>query len=78
MPTHVIKTFSPPLCSSSGDFVSILNMIWKKLLRCRRNSILREKKQQNLRNKTESPPAVPTRADSSSKHNEYNKQEKIA
>lgn len=40
MPTHVIKTFSPPMCSSSGVFVSILNMIWKKLLRCRRNSIV--------------------------------------
>lgn len=78
MPTHVIKTFSPPLCSSSGDFISILNMIWKKLLRCRRNSILRERKQKNLRNKTKSTTAVPTSVNSNDKHSEHNKHEKIA
>lgn len=72
MPTHVIKTFSPPMCSSSGVFVSILNMIWKKLLRCRRNSILRERKQEGLRNQTEGSLAECTNADSSNVDSEYN------
>lgn len=72
MPTHVINTFSPPMCSSSGVFVSILNMIWKKLLRCRRNSILRERKQESLRNKTEGSLAECTNADSSNVDSEYN------
>ena len=40
-PTQVISTFSPPfLSSSSGGLASILNMIWKKSLICRRNSTL--------------------------------------
>lgn len=45
MPTQVSSTLSPPLSSSPQALVSILNMIWKKLFKCRKNSILKENKQ---------------------------------
>lgn len=43
MPTQVISTLSPPLRSSPHGLVSILNIIWKKLFKCRKNSILKKK-----------------------------------
>lgn len=43
MPTQVISTLSPPLSSSPHGLVSILNIIWKKLFKCRKNSILKRK-----------------------------------
>lgn len=40
MPTQVSSTLSPPLSSSPHGLVSILNIIWKKLFKCRKNSIV--------------------------------------
>lgn len=40
IPTQVISTLSPPLSSSPHGLVSILNITWKKLFKCRKNSIV--------------------------------------
>lgn len=42
IPTQVISTLSPPLSSSPQGLVSTLNITWKKLFKCRKNSILKE------------------------------------
>lgn len=41
IPTQVISTLSPPFSSSPHGLVSTLNITWKKLFRCRKNSILK-------------------------------------
>lgn len=40
MPAQVISTLAPPLCSLPHGLVSILNITWKKLFRCHKNSIV--------------------------------------